>query len=398
MKRSRYLLPLVALALFPSTASANVGTPLMWASMLHLVFGNAIIGLIEGLLLAWIFKCSKWKSILILIAANYASAWAGGFFVANYLASLPDITIQTIQLWFLGFVLAAFVVTLLIEFPFFWLALRSRENALRRALVATPLIHGVSYALLLGWYWMASGTSMMTKLEVVSADEMEVSEPYSLYFISVKGDQVLRMDIKNSGSAQPISEVAAPHRNDRLFVRPRDGSGFDLLVYLDSEDRGAETEALVLEDFSEQAPVERRISEEHSEEAEGSWFNFGPVPAIGTDSDWEFRTGFWPGEGISGVNKKAGKKLHFSLELPFAAWPVRNATQISGDYVVAQLGDDQICLMHLESGRIALIARGKGPIIAKPKTKKKTVDSTATRVTPPASSLRSVQESRHGQP
>ena len=70
------MLLILALALFPSTASANAGTPLMWASMLHLVFGNAIIGLIEGLLLARLFKCSKRKSILTLIAANTALAGA----------------------------------------------------------------------------------------------------------------------------------------------------------------------------------------------------------------------------------------------------------------------------------------------------------------------------------
>lgn len=368
MKRSRYLLPILfALALPPSTASANAGTPLMWASMLHLVFGNTIIGLFEGLLLAWMFKCSKWKAILILIAANYVSASAGGFFVADYLASLPDITIQTLQLWFLGFVLAAFVVTLLVEFPFFWFVLRSREHSLRRALVATPVIHGVSYVLLFGWYWMASGTSMMSKLEVVSADEMEVLESYALYFISREGDQVLRMGLNDSGSTQPISEVAAHHRNDRLFVRPRDGSGFDLLVYLDSEDRGSETEARVLEDFSEQAPVEWLISEGHSEETKGSQSNFGPVPTIGAASDWEFRSGFWPVEGLSGDNKKTGETVHFSLELPFVAWPVRNATHIAGDYVVVQLGDDQICMIHVQSKKIALIARGKGPIVAKPK-------------------------------
>ena len=367
------MLPILVLALFPSTASANAGTPLMWASMLHLVFGNAIIGLVEGLLLAWMFKCSKRKSILILIAANYVSAWVGGFFVAGYLASLPDITIQTIQYWFLVLVLVAFVVTLLIEFPFFWFALRSRERPLRRALIATPVIHGISYALLFGWYWMASGTSMMTRLEVVSAEEFKVSEPYLLYFISREGDQLLRMDLSDYGSAHPVSEVAAHHRNDRLFVRPRDGSGFDLLIYLDSENRGSETESRVLEDFSEQAPVEWRISEGHSEEAEGSWFNFGPVPSIGAESDWDFRTGFWPVEGLSGDNEKTGERVRFSLELPFAAWAVRNATQITGDYVVAQLGDDQICIIHPESRRMALIGRGKGPIVAKPKQSNKKV-------------------------
>ena len=368
MKKSRYMLLFLALVLFPSTASANAGTPLMWASMLHLVFGNAIIGLIEGLLLGWIFKCSKWKSVLILIVANYASAWAGGFFVAGYLSSLVDITIQNIQYWFLAFVAVAFVITLLIEFPFFWFALRCREHSLRRSLVATPVIHGISYTLLIGWYWMASGTSVMTKLEVVAVDEMQISEPFAVFFISSEGERVLRINLNDSGSAKPISEVSAHHRNDRLFVRPRDTSGYDLFVFLDSEDRGSEAEEKVMDDFSEQAPVEWRISEGHSEEAEGSGFNFGPIPAIGGESDWEFRTGFWPIEGVSGTNERTGERFHCSLELPFAAWPVRNATHIAGDYLVAQLGDDQICLLHPASRRIALIVRGKGPIVAKIKT------------------------------
>ncbi len=316
------------------------------------------------------FKCPKGKAVLILILANYVSAWAGGSFVSRYLASLPDITIQTLWFWFVIFVLVAFVVTLLIEFPFFWLVLRSRENALHRALVATPVIHGISYALLFVWYWMASGTSMLTQLDVVSVDAMRVSEPYALYFISRDGNQVCRMGLDGSDSIHSVAEVAAHHRNDRLFVRPRNDSGFDLLVYLDSDDREAWTESRVLEDFAEQAPVDWRMAEGRSDKAEGSWTNFGPVPTVVAESDWEFRTGFWPVEGIRGGHKKTGRKLHYSLEIPFVAWHVRNAVHLSGDYLVTQLGRDQICLLHPESGRISLIARGKGPVVAKPKMPK----------------------------
>ena len=32
----------------PMVAMANAGTPLMWAGMLHLLFGNALIGIFEG--------------------------------------------------------------------------------------------------------------------------------------------------------------------------------------------------------------------------------------------------------------------------------------------------------------------------------------------------------------
>ncbi|MEM9478872.1 MAG: hypothetical protein AAGA58_04325 [Verrucomicrobiota bacterium] len=336
----------------------------MWATILHLFLGNAIIGLIEGLLLGQIFKCSKWKSVLLLIAANYASAWAGAFLIGNSLASLPDLTIQTIQIWLLIFIIAMFVVTLLVEFPFFWFALQSKNQSLRKAFVATPLIHGISYTLLLGWYLMASGTSMMSKLKVVSAAEMTHAESYALYFISREGNRILQMDLNEPDSTQEISEIVAHHRNDRLFVRARSGSGFDLFIHLHSTHPEPNKEKLILEDFSDRAAVEWRIAEGKSEESVGTWISYGPVPSIASQTDWEFRTGFWASGGISGENTKTGARVQYSLELPFAAWAVRNAIHLENDYLVAQLGDDQICLLHPDSGRIALVARGKGPIVA----------------------------------
>lgn len=329
--------------------------------MIHLVFGNAVIGVVEGLLLTWMFRSPRWGSIMLLIAANYASAWIG-LFILDSLKSVPDVNLQTVKYWFLIFCILAFLVTLLIEFPFYWLALRSSGNAVRRAFVATPLIHGISYALLFVWYWTASGTSMMTKLEVVSADVFKISHPYSIFFISCDGSQISRVDLDKSSPPQLVVEAAAHHRNDRLFARRRN-SGFDLYVFLDAGDPEKRAESLVLADFAEKAPVDRLIAEGHSDKPKGSFANFGEVPTIAADSEWTFQTGFWPVEGISAENKKTEMKLSYALDTPFAEWPVRNATQISEDHVVAQIGDDQICLMHLESGKIALIARGKGPIV-----------------------------------
>jgi hypothetical protein len=45
-------------------------------------------------------------------------------------------------------------------------------------------------------------------------------------------------------------------------------------------------------------------------------------------------------------------------------WTIRNAVQIDGDRLVFQLGRDQICLLDPETQRIALIARGFGPLVA----------------------------------
>ena len=52
----RFWLPTIVLAFSPAVAYADAGTPLMWASALHLPFGNAVIGVGEGLILAFLFR------------------------------------------------------------------------------------------------------------------------------------------------------------------------------------------------------------------------------------------------------------------------------------------------------------------------------------------------------
>jgi hypothetical protein len=74
--------------------------------------------------------------------------------------------------------------------------------------------------------------------------------------------------------------------------------------------------------------------------------------------------------------------VHFALEMPLARWPVRNAAHLASDYLVFQLGEDQICLMHPPSRRIALIARGKGPVVARADPASKTLPATATGAAP----------------
>ena len=56
MKAHRNLFWFLMVVLTPSVAFANVGTALMWASGLHMLFGNILLGLLEGLFLAKFFK------------------------------------------------------------------------------------------------------------------------------------------------------------------------------------------------------------------------------------------------------------------------------------------------------------------------------------------------------
>jgi len=308
LKRLLWVLLGVVLALYPLPALANAGTPLMWTGILHLFIGNLILGYVEGGLLSWLFHVPRGRSLVVLILANYASAWAGAWLLVNRLSHYSGITIENVQLWLGIFVILAFALTLLIEYPFFWILLRQRKPAILTALKATLLIHGISYLLLFGWYSFNSQTSLLTQLNRVPAAQLQPSRDYTLHYLSPNETQAFHSDLSGA-NPKPMNRE--------------------------------EFEALITES--------KRI--------------FGPVPKLTETTDWDFDTHPFAGGGLSGYNSTTQTRTHFALETPFAYWAMSHATHLTGDLLVFQLGQDQICLLHPETHRIALIARGKHPVV-----------------------------------
>ncbi|MDF7824440.1 hypothetical protein P4B35_10485 [Pontiellaceae bacterium B12227] len=348
------------LLLIPFCAQANAGTPLMWAGMLHLMFGNLLIGILEGLLLGWLFKAPKGKAISLLIAANYLSAWAGAFLVER-LTRLPDITIENLKPWLIFFFVLAFILTLLIELPFFRAALRKRERSFRAAIKPTVLIHLISYALLTVWYGMASGTSIL-KLNVVAASELQPAAGYTLYFISNDGKTVIRQPL-SSEAPEAICDISSTNRNDRLFARMVQGGGFNLSIRYDAERPRNYTVDTLLLNVAQTASQHGLQEKDPQGDPGGTWNNFGEVPALAASNGWKYRTGFWAGEGISGEGP-GGENFRYALETPFASWNIRNAISLGDSLLVFQLGREQVCILDHHSKRIALLARGRGPLVA----------------------------------
>ena len=298
----------VVLALYPLPALANAGTPLMWTGILHLVIGNLIVGYVEARLLSRLFRVPVGRSLFVLILANYASAWAGAWLLVDRLSRHSDITIENVQLWLGICVILAFALTLLIEYPFFWILLRQRQSVILTALKATLLIHGISYLLLFGWYSLNSQTSLLTQLNQVPAAQLQPNRNYTLHYLSPNETRAFFSDLSGV-NPKPMSreEFAA------LIAEPKQ--------------------------------------------------SFGPVPKLTETTEWDFSTSVWAAGGIFGYNSTTGTRTRFALETPFALWAISHATHLTGDMLVFQLGQDQICLLHPETHRIALIARGKHPVV-----------------------------------
>lgn len=321
----------------------------MWAGMLHLVFGNFLIGFTEGMILAWLFKLNATRCVWVMILANYSSSW-GGLFLNSAITHLLSLNLYNAWFWFWVMVGVAYLMTLIMEWPFVFFCFRKERNRLKRSLVANLLVNSVSYLLLFGWYWGASGKGLYRNLNIVQAFQMAMPTNGIAYYISANDGDVYSVNLLKQQS-EKVADLKIADKDDRLLVQPAslDTNHWDIFEH---------SKSVLIESNLNVIAAPSRLND-------GTWFNFGEAPKLGSaaQSDWTFRTGFWSVEGLRGENSKTGETIWVSLETPFVSWIARGATHLPGDYIVFQLGPDQICILETSTKKVALLGRGYGPVV-----------------------------------
>lgn len=359
-----YLWPMIIVLLcFPCAARADVGTPLMWATMFHLMIGNAVIGLVEGLLIAWVFRLRKKLCIPGMITANYVSAYVGGIpIVAAANAYLP-LSINNAQQRVLALLAITYLATLLLEWPFVIFLFEKSPYRLSRSFRANLMAQTVSYLGLVGWYALASSTALYTDIRVVPASQMQAPAGAVVYYIAATDGDVYRQQLP-AGPAEKVYALKSTSRDDTLFVRRStvDPDRWDLFARRDRTDSKPGKDVIIKESFAATAVPWWEDGEEDP------WFPDhwarGLVRRLGdaVDSRWKFEVYF--STGLLGTPRSPGKPIQLRVETLFAQWNPCNATQLPDDQVVFQLGQDQICMLDPQSRRMSLIAQGQGPVVA----------------------------------
>jgi hypothetical protein len=337
----------------------------MWTGMFHLFIGNAFIGALEAALISQFFAVPKAKAALLLIPANYFSAWVGGYFLRSAIINSLHLDLNNGWRWFWIMVGLTYLLTLILEWPFIAVCFWRTGKWLSGSIRACLLCQTASYLFLFGSYWMVSGTSLFTKLHVTAPAELGLPEQVVVYFISGPDGNVYRRPLAGGAPVQ-ICELHSTNANDRLLVRPNRAheTRWDLVALLEHDGTRKPKLVEVLTNKLWIASLDERQSQTDLSQYEGTWFNFGRVPTLANaeNSRWKFRTGFWPFEGIVEENDVTGVKQRFSFETPFGAWAIRNAVHLPSDKVLFQLGDDQICVLDPQSRRVTLLWHGRGPV------------------------------------
>lgn len=370
----RWLSPLAfaIMCILPLSAQANSGTPLMLATGLHLVFGNLLIGTLEGVLLAFVFKQSYVKCAGWMILANYISALVGYYGLDVFLQSGIDLHLYNVERWQWVMAGVSYVLTLVLEWPFVAFCLRRKPAWFKQSLMGTLLTQTTSYLLLFGWYWLASANSMLTRAMVVSPSEITTPANVVMAYIAQRDGDVYQRRL-SAGDETRLLSLHSSNRYDRVCIANGPSNSVPNHIVVRVQPGSEETARLIpitlsgieqIEYPTDNSQIELFDAYNILQDAYGLFPTYWELPRLAqaTNSDWRFRFDVYPFEGLEARNTKTKAFFRIALEMPIARWEVRNATHLPGDQVLFQLGDSQICLFDKSSGKLAVIARGRGPI------------------------------------
>jgi hypothetical protein len=356
------VLILIALLGVPSIAAANAGTPLMWASALHMLIGNAVIGVLEGGLLARVFKVRIPRAIVLMILANYFSAWLGWACLADRIADHLRFDLYNAWRLLWTMVAAAYFMTILLEWPFVAGCFARHRKWFRKSCVASVLIQTVSYILLFAWYGLASGTSLYTTMSIVHPDQISLPKDVLLYYIADDDGDVYAREL-GTGRTERICDLHSTDLWDCLSFEESASvqSQIEIVALLDSS-KIPDTVRIGVSAYAEAVPHDAKGRVERPDRFTRP--SAGQAAKLGEarSSPWTFDAGYWPIEGLHGENAKTGARIAFAFETPFARWAVRHPVVLSNDCVIFQLGERQICVLEPETRKIALLAFGRGPV------------------------------------
>ena len=342
---------------------ANAGTPLIWLSGMHLLFGNFLIGVFEGLLLARIFRLPSKGAVICMIAANYTSFIMGLFLIdllqpriQAFFGNVPPIFIVRRMLMVLA--IALFTATIVIEWPFCWWLLRKGRRPLVRSLVASLVAQTASYAILSPLYFSVSSMTLLTQSDLQDGMEFVKSPSAIVYYIRPVDGDVWKVRLDGTQHERVLS-AGLNGWAARLYVKPSTQAGrFDLWCVPDDVNQPSQRLIAGI------AGVARPLPRPDREKEPNTWGNFDYTLPYEPSNDfrqsnerqWTSVAGFWPIEGIQAW-RGSKREYRLGLETPFAGranWAARNVVNLPGDQALFQMGDE-LMVLDMPSHKIGFL-------------------------------------------
>ncbi|MBI2432609.1 MAG: hypothetical protein HYV26_07050 [Candidatus Hydrogenedentes bacterium] len=355
----RVSLPLLG---FPAALAgcSAFGSPLVASTMLHLLFGSALMGVCQGILLAWWMRLPERRTIYLFIGVNYLCSWVGWIGTYAFARVLPT-TIYSFWSYLPLIVAFAYLLTLALAWPFVAVALSEIHGRKLKSFSATVLLQTVSFAVIVAWYWSGSDFSLLEDTHQVPISAIGATSPARVFYIAPGGHEVLTQSM----SGAPELVYRAPGVIASLEVRRnRERPGrWDLVAILATGRIDNPEVDVVRPAFL--SPLEQPIyvNGQSVEDLTTLYRGDSVVAGLGVPDyeGWRFDSGAY---FVSGWKEEdPGSRFLWSMNSPAALWGLSRLTYLPGGFLIICLQDEQICLLDLATRNLALVAHGRSPVV-----------------------------------
>jgi hypothetical protein len=346
---------------------ADAGTPMILVGFAQLTIGNLFIGIIESLLVRKVFKVETAAAFLWIILANYLSCVAGIFFlgfVTNPIVHLIGGPVPIYALGRIAIVLAGltFIITILVEWPFYWLGIRRKRPGAKTTFRANLVANAVTYSILAIFYWGIAQGPADWGFQLCPASLIAPNPQARILYLSPDGKEVIQLRIGN-WTPTPVASLPPPTPNRALALMPSARSDRWQLVVAD--DPGAEHPGSPVVEIAGSRATTQPSYSDGTPLDQWDWFGGAFVADLQGLKSPRWTAYFEPGIYAElGVHDSTTGLWHYVhvLEMPILQWYPSHAALLPHDQLVFALGD-QIMVADLDQNRIAAVAPGRSPVV-----------------------------------
>jgi hypothetical protein len=345
--------------------------------------GFAAMGLLEGWILARWFGlselfCTKW-----MILANGASLILGQGVIPSIILEMIDLidpwNVYTFQKQYSVYLLAAWIATLVVEWPFTAACLWRLPRWLPKSLIATAVIQTLTCIPLLGLLVIPGMISPLSGHHIVAPEEIPWPPGMMVYYFD--GDrQTIQAFDTDTGETNAIHTMRRRHRTDMSAVffggepiapdseiRPLVAGDFDYRPPSAEfpEELGILVDTTGVDRFGSKGgavdPEETRTSFPFG--AQQAPYYWNPLSVAPPHPDFKHLQQVDFDFPERDFEYKFGAETHrLYIRMPSGEGGFRHPILLGDSLVLFQLSDDQICLLDMRTQRIAQKLRGFGPI------------------------------------
>lgn len=337
---------------------ANGGTALVTGVLWLLLILNPLIASIEASTVHR-FAGGSWRRLwVVLVIANYSSSFLGVWLLSAVGQPLARIMIgQPPVTGFVAYSAAIIgvlvMLTLIVECGLVLATIRFLRSSLMPTLLWTllaNLLTNAAIALFLAWLSVAKSPPGLT---VVEAAELARDQQALLYWIASDNAVYARKLVGGEAVRMGAADSRGPHQWLSLTADPAD-NGVWLTQGWARRTGEAGREVVKLDQVELPAAFALRFEEYDQDHT----IDLQPVtaPSLRVRNWW--RSDF--GTTIHDVDGRI--RARFAVEIPGYSQLSWTHVLLPDGQVVLTLGDS-ICLYDIETNRIALLAKGRGPVV-----------------------------------